>query len=76
MHRGPAQMYVADPRYSASYVEIAPGFSRYVHDAILANADRADPGPQTYFDAPVPAPADPVAPEAREARGSKENGTW
>jgi hypothetical protein len=42
MHRGLAQMYVADPRYSAGYEEIAPGFTRYVHDAILANADRAE----------------------------------
>jgi MerR family transcriptional regulator, thiopeptide resistance regulator len=42
MHRGLAQMYVADPRYSASYDQMAPGFSRYVHDAILANADRAE----------------------------------
>jgi DNA-binding transcriptional MerR regulator len=42
LHRGLAQMYIADPRYSASYDQIAPGFSRYVHDAILANADRAE----------------------------------
>jgi MerR family transcriptional regulator, thiopeptide resistance regulator len=41
MHRGLAEMYIADPRYSASYDDIAPGFSQYVHDAILANADRA-----------------------------------
>ncbi len=40
-HRGLAEMYIADPRYTASYDEIAPGFSQYVHDAILANADRA-----------------------------------
>ena len=41
MHRGLAEMYVADPRYTQAYDEIAPGFSGYVHDAILANADRA-----------------------------------
>ena len=41
-HRGLAELYVADPRYSAPWDEIAPGFSRYVHDAILANADRAE----------------------------------
>ncbi len=40
-HRGLAEMYVADPRYTAPWDEIAPGFSGYVHDAILANADRA-----------------------------------
>ncbi len=39
-HRGLAEMYVSDPRYTAPYDEIEPGFSRYVHDAILANADR------------------------------------
>ncbi len=41
MHRGLAEMYVSDPRYLAGYDEIAPGFSQYVHDAIVANADRA-----------------------------------
>jgi MerR family transcriptional regulator, thiopeptide resistance regulator len=41
-HRALAQMYVADPRYTATYDEIEPGFSRYVHDAIHANADRAE----------------------------------
>jgi DNA-binding transcriptional MerR regulator len=40
MHRGLAEMYVADPRYTAAYDDIAPGFSHYVRDAILANADR------------------------------------
>jgi DNA-binding transcriptional MerR regulator len=41
MHRGLAEMYIADPRYIEAYDKIAPGFSHYVHDAILANADRA-----------------------------------
>jgi len=40
MHRGLADLYVSDPRYMASYDEIEPGFSQYVHDAIMANADR------------------------------------
>jgi MerR family transcriptional regulator, thiopeptide resistance regulator len=40
MHRGLADLYASDPRYMASYVEIEPGFSQYVHDAIMANADR------------------------------------
>jgi len=40
MHRGLAQLYVSDPRHIANYDEVAPGFSYYVHDAILANADR------------------------------------
>jgi DNA-binding transcriptional MerR regulator len=44
-HRGLAELYVSDPRYIATYDEIAPGFSWYLHDAILANADRAEPQP-------------------------------
>lgn len=41
MHRGLAELYVSDPRYMATYDEIEPGFSQYVHDAIVANADRS-----------------------------------
>ncbi len=40
MHCGLAELYIADPRYMASYDEIESGFSQYVHDAIMANADR------------------------------------
>jgi len=40
MHCGLAELYISDPRFAASYDEIEPGFSQYVHDAILANADR------------------------------------
>ena len=40
MHRGLADLCVSDPRYMAEYDQIEPGFSGYVHDAILANADR------------------------------------
>ncbi|MBO0831871.1 MAG: TipAS antibiotic-recognition domain-containing protein, partial [Actinobacteria bacterium] len=39
-HRGLAELYISDPRYIASYDEIEPGFSQYVHDAIVANAAR------------------------------------
>lgn len=39
-HRGIAELYVSDPRYGAAYDEIAPGFAQYVHDAIVANAER------------------------------------
>ena len=35
-------MYISDPRYTASYDEIEPGFSQYVHDAIQANANRGE----------------------------------
>jgi DNA-binding transcriptional MerR regulator len=42
MHRGLAEMYLADPRFTASYEKLAPGLARFVHDAILANAARHD----------------------------------
>jgi DNA-binding transcriptional MerR regulator len=44
MHRGLADMYVADPRFTAHYEKLAPGLAQYVHDAIHANADRAEGG--------------------------------
>lgn len=40
IHRGLADMYLADPRFTATYEKIAPGLARYVHDAIKANAAR------------------------------------
>ena len=40
MHRGLAEAYVSDPRFSAVYESIAPGLAQYVHDAIVANAAR------------------------------------
>lgn len=41
MHRSIAGTYIADQKGMASWQDLAPGFSQYVHDAILANADRA-----------------------------------
>jgi DNA-binding transcriptional MerR regulator len=43
VHRGLAEMYLADPRFTATYDEVEPGLARYVHDAIVANADRREP---------------------------------
>jgi DNA-binding transcriptional MerR regulator len=40
MHRGLADMYVSDPRFTATYDRIRPGMAHYVRDAIHANADR------------------------------------
>jgi MerR family transcriptional regulator, thiopeptide resistance regulator len=40
MHRGLAEMYVADERFAASYEPIAPGLAAYIRDAIVANAER------------------------------------
>ena len=39
-HRGLADMYVADPRFTKTYEDLAPGLAAYVRDAIHANADR------------------------------------
>jgi hypothetical protein len=41
VHRGLAEMYITDPRFTANYERVAPGLARYVHDAIVANAERA-----------------------------------
>jgi len=41
MHRGLAQMYVEDGRFTAHYDDRAPGLAQYVHDAVMANADRS-----------------------------------
>jgi DNA-binding transcriptional MerR regulator len=41
MHRGLAAMYLSDPRFTATYEAVAPGLAQYVHDAMVANADRA-----------------------------------
>jgi DNA-binding transcriptional MerR regulator len=42
MHRGLADMYLADPRFTQHYEDVAPGLAQYVHDAIHANADRRE----------------------------------
>ena len=41
IHRGLADMYVADPRFTEHYERQAPGLAGYVRAAIHANADRA-----------------------------------
>jgi hypothetical protein len=40
-HRGLAEMYLADPRFTKHYEDLAPGLAQWFHDAILANAERA-----------------------------------
>lgn len=40
LHRCLAEMYSSDPRFTAHYDDIAPGLAQFVHDAIVANADR------------------------------------
>ncbi len=42
MHRGLGDMYVSDPRFTATYEEQAAGLASYVRDAIHANADRRE----------------------------------
>lgn len=34
-------MYLTDERFGKNYDDQAPGLARYVHDAMLANADQA-----------------------------------
>jgi hypothetical protein len=40
MHRGLADLYLADPRFTKTYEDIRVGMAQYVHDAIHANADQ------------------------------------
>jgi len=42
MHRRLAGLYVSDPRFAKAYDDTEPGLARYVHDAIVANARRAE----------------------------------
>ena len=41
-HRNLGDMYVADPRFTATYEKIRPGLAQYVRDAVHANADRQE----------------------------------
>jgi DNA-binding transcriptional MerR regulator len=43
MHRGLAEMYIADERFARNYDDVEPGLAQYVHDAIIANAGRHQP---------------------------------
>ncbi len=47
MHRGLADMYLADERFTRTYEDVAPGLAQWVHDAIHANADRKGAGPNS-----------------------------
>lgn len=40
MHMNLAEMYIADPRFTATYERIHVGMAQYWHDAILANGAR------------------------------------
>jgi len=46
MHRGLADMYLADPRFTRTYEDVEPGLAQYVRDAVHANADRHADGDQ------------------------------
>ncbi|GAA1041379.1 hypothetical protein GCM10009557_65000 [Virgisporangium ochraceum] len=41
-HRSLGDMYVDDPRFTATYDAVAPGLATYLRDAIHANAARAE----------------------------------
>lgn len=40
MHRGLAEIYIADDRFMATYDDVAHGLARYVHDAIVVAAEQ------------------------------------
>ena len=42
MQRGLAEMYLADPRFQATYEKEVEGGAAWFHDAVLANADRGE----------------------------------
>lgn len=42
MHAGLGRMYIADPRFAATYEKIHRGMAQYMCDAILANAAREE----------------------------------
>lgn len=45
MHRGLAEMYIADERFTSTYERQAEGLAAYFHDAIVANADAVSAQP-------------------------------
>jgi MerR family transcriptional regulator, thiopeptide resistance regulator len=45
MHRGLAEMYIADERFTRTYEREAVGLAAYLHDAIVANADSQEEAP-------------------------------
>ena len=40
IHKGLASMYLADPRFIAHYEAQKAGLAKYIHDAIIANANK------------------------------------
>ena len=40
IHKGLATMYLADPRFTAHYESQQVGLAKYIHDAIIANANK------------------------------------
>lgn len=42
IHRGLGEMFLADPRFTKTYEDLAEGLASYVSQAIIANADTAE----------------------------------
>lgn len=40
IHKGLASMYLADPRFTAHYEAQKAGLAKFIHDAIIANANK------------------------------------
>jgi TipAS antibiotic-recognition domain len=43
-HRELARAYLANEQIGRNYDDMAPGLSQYIHDAIIANSERAAAG--------------------------------
>ena len=41
MHSALGEMYIQDPRFTATYENISPGLAHYMRDAIVANGSRS-----------------------------------
>ncbi|MFG2918010.1 MerR family transcriptional regulator [Kitasatospora sp. NPDC048298] len=51
VHRGLAELYVSDSRWTDTYEKLAPGLAQWLHDAILANADLREADPEAKREA-------------------------
>ncbi len=51
IHRGLGDMYVSDPRFTATNDEVSPGLAPWLRDAMSANADRQEAAGQGRMEA-------------------------
>ncbi len=70
MHRSVSQLYVDDPRFTATYEAVAPGLAAYVRDAVHANAARHGVTEGCTSDGGDPPPVD-ASPSATARSGAR-----